>query len=228
MADRDLEKQLAARHAVRLVQSGMRVGLGSGSTAAYAIQHLGERIRSEGLKVVGVPTSVSSRKLAEAAGVPLAADIEGFEVDLAIDGADELTKAGDLIKGGGGALFHERIVASAAKRFVVIADSSKLVGELGRFPLPVEVCRFGWRNAQARLQSLRCNAVRREKDGDVFLTEEGNFIVDCSFPSMGSLHQLGRAIREIPGVVDHGLFLGTAHLLVIGRGNLVEEIPVGA
>jgi ribose 5-phosphate isomerase A len=222
-----LEKQLAARHAVRLVQDGMRVGLGSGSTAALAIEYLGERVRSEGLKIEGVPTSPASRALAVKFGVPLAEDNEGFELDLAIDGADELTRAGDLIKGGGGALFHERIVAAAAKQFVVIADSSKVVEELGTFPLPVEVSQFGWRNAMKRLDALGCKTIRREKCCQPFSTAEGNFIIDCAFASIKSTGELDRAIHAIPGVVDHGLFLGMAHLILIGRGDTVEEIRIG-
>jgi ribose 5-phosphate isomerase A len=220
-----LEKQLAARHAVRLVQDGMRIGLGSGSTAAFAIEYLGERVRNEGLKIVGVPTSPASRTLAEKFGVPLAEDNEGFELDLTIDGADEFTRAGDLIKGGGGALFHERIVAAAAKRFIVIADSSKVVEELGAFPLPVEVVRFGWRNVMKRLEALGCKATRREKQGQPFNTEEGNYIIDCAFAPLKSTSELDRSIHAIPGVVDHGLFLGMAHLILIGRGDAVEEIP---
>ncbi len=226
MTDREAEKRVAARHAVRFVQDGMRVGLGSGSTAAYAIRYLGERICKEGLRVVGVPTSAASRALANEVNVPIAGDLEGFELDVAIDGADEATRVGDLMKGGGGAMFHERIVASAARRFIVICDSSKLVENLGQFPLPVEVCSFGWRNVANRLRTLGCEPKLRAKDGQPFLTAEGNFIIDCQFTpaSLQGLRDLDQHIATIPGVVDHGLFLGMADVLVIARGEVVEEI----
>lgn len=226
VSDRESEKQLAARHAVRLVQDGMRVGLGSGTTAAYAIRFLGERIRDEGLRVVGIPTSAASRDLAESVGVPLATELDGFQLDIAIDGADQATRAGHLIKGGGGALLHERIVDAAASRFVVIGDSSKVVKALGGFPLPVEVFRFGWRNTVGPLTALGGTPTLRQRDGQPFVTEEGNLVIDCVFSStaLESAHRLSRDIRFIPGVADHGLFLDLAHTIIIARGDVVEEI----
>lgn len=228
VSDREVEKQLAAGHAVRLVQNGMRVGLGSGTTAAYAIQFLGERIRNEGLKVLGVPTSAASRALAEGVGVPVATELDGFRLDIAIDGADQATRGGSLIKGGGGALLHERIVDAAASRFVVVGDSSKLVNALGGFPLPVEVFTFGWRNTVSALAALGGTPTLRERDGKPFVTEEGNLVVDCDFSptALESAHHLSRDIRSIPGVADHGLFLGLANTIIIARGNEVEEIDL--
>jgi ribose 5-phosphate isomerase A len=228
MADREAEKELAARHAVQYVKDGMRVGLGSGTTSAYAIRLLGDRVRSEGLRITGIATSAASGSLAESAGITIATDLEGFELDLAIDGADQATRAGDLIKGGGGALLHERIVNAAASKFVVILDSSKLVDDLGTFPLPVEVCRFGWRNALNRLKSLGCMPVLRERSGQAFLTEEGNFIIDCKFEIKSTQFPLDleRRIRSIPGVADLGLFLGMADLIIIASGDDVEEITL--
>lgn len=227
MVDRESEKERAARRAVQYVKDGMRVGLGSGTTAAYAIRLLGERVRTEGLRIVGIATSAASQALAEAAKIPIAANLESFALDLAIDGADEATRTGDLIKGGGGALLHERIVDAAASKFIVIGDSSKLTDHLGAFPLPVEVYRFGWRNASDRLTALGCVPTLREQGGKPWITEEGNLILDCKFPPepMRSPHALDRSLRAIPGVADHGLFLGMAHLIIIARGETIEEIP---
>lgn len=227
--DQEIEKQTAARRAVEFVKDGMRVGLGSGTTTAYAIRFLGERILKEGLKVIGVPTSTPSRDLALLCGIPLADDNEEFALDITIDGADQATRSGELIKGGGGALLHERIVAGASRRFIVIVDSSKLVDCLGSVPLPVEVFKFGWRNILKRLRLYGCDAaIRLKSDGQFFVTDEGNYIVDCRFtteafpiPSF-----LSQGIRGIPGVADHGLFIGMADLILIARGDNVEEIVV--
>lgn len=225
MSNLDAEKRLAAQHAVRMVKDGMRVGLGSGSTAEHAIRFLGERIRTEKLRITSVPSSPESRALAEANGIPLIADASGFELDIAIDGADQVTRAGAIIKGGGGALLHERIVAAAARKFVIIADSSKLVDDLGGIALPVEVVQFGARNAVDGLKSLGCEPRLREKVGRPFVTEEGNFIVDCLFSGQTLADDsLDAQIRAVPGVVDHGLFSGMAHLLVIAREGKITEI----
>jgi ribose 5-phosphate isomerase A len=228
-ADREAEKQIAARRAVAYVKDGMHVGLGSGTTAAYAIQLLGKRILEEGLKVTGVATSAASRALALLSGIPLVENTEEFTLDLAIDGADQATRAGELLKGGGGALLHERIVAVAARSFIVIGDSTKLVQRLGTALLPIEVYTFGWRNVLARLRLLGCEATVRLKDGGpFFITEEGNYLIDCRFPPDSFPHPaaLNQNIRNIPGVADHGLFLGMADLILIARGNEVDEITV--
>jgi len=227
--NQDAEKQAVARRAVQFVQDGMRVGLGSGSTSAHAVRFLGERIRNEGLKIIGVPTSPACEEVARMAGVPLAADRDSFALDLAIDGADEATRDGALIKGGGGALLHERIVAAAAKRFVVICDSSKLVEQLGSAILPVEVFRFGWRNAAARIEAEGGQAaIRVQSDGSLFVSEEGNYILDCVFPpeTMQRTSWLNQFLRTVPGVADHGLFLGMADLMLVAHGERVEEIPL--
>ena len=227
MTNTDSEKQLAAKRAVQYVESGMRVGLGSGSTSAWAVRFLGERVQREGLQIVGVPTSSATRQIAIEVGIPLLEDLADFQLDLAIDGADQTTRRGEIIKGGGGALLQERIVAAAAKRFIVIADSSKLVDRLGGFPVPVEVFQLGWKNVQRKLRSLAVEpALRVNKLGQPFVTDEGNYILDCPFAGETLLgaEQLARQIREIPGVADHGIFLNMAQLLVIARGDKVEEI----
>lgn len=229
MNPREQEKESAARAAVARVQSGMLVGLGSGSTAAFAIRLLGERVRIESLMITGVPTSPATRALAVSCGIPLLADLDGFRLDIAIDGADEVTRTGAATKGGGGALFHERIVAAAAAEFILVCDSSKLVDQLGAFPLPVEVSPFGWRNAQNRLRDLGCDPVlRHDERGQPLRTEEHHLMLDCDFSPRGIAdpHELDRSVRAIPGVIDTGLFLGLARRIFVGRADRVEEIVV--
>lgn len=225
----DAEKLVAARHAVALVRDGMHVGLGSGSTSAWAVRVLGERIAREGLKIVGVPTSSATRDIALEVGVPLADDLSDFELDLAIDGADQTTRTGDIIKGGGGALLQERIVAAAAKQFIIIADSSKLVERIGSFPVPVEVFQLGWKNVARRLRKLGVEPkLRLQKSGQALVTDEGNYILDCPFSEAALLSatELAQTINNFPGVADHGIFVNMAHLLVIARGEQLEEIPL--
>lgn len=221
-----LEKQLVARHAARMVEPGMIVGLGSGSTAAMAVQFLGDRVRNEGLRFQGVATSPATLTLARQLNIQVVEAWDGGKLDLTIDGADQVTRRGELIKGGGGALLHERIVAAAANRFIVIIDSSKLVDRLGSFPLPVEVFAFGWRNVLTPLQQLGFQPSRREFNQRPVVTEEGNFIIDCEFPASRQFESslLNMQLREIPGIADHGLFLKLLHTLVIARQGEVEEI----
>lgn len=229
MTPQDKEKRLAAARAVAYIEDGMRVGLGSGSTSAAAVRLLGERIEREGLKIMGVPTSRATRQLAEEVGVPLADDLSGFELDVAIDGADEATREGWLIKGGGGALLQERIVAAAAQKFVVMMDASKLVDRLGRFPLPVEVFPLGYKNVERRLAAFGGEVhLRDNKKHGLFRTDQGNYILDCRFPPelYADPRILADEIRALPGVLDHGLFLEMADVLIIGRGEQVEEILV--
>jgi ribose 5-phosphate isomerase A len=219
------EKQLVAAAAVERVRDGMRVGLGSGSTSAAAVRLLGERIRRDGLRVEGVPTSTATRKVAIEAGVPLAEDLSGFTLDLAFDGADEATREGWLIKGGGGAMLQERIVAAAAREFVVMVDSSKIVARLGVFPLPVEVFRLGWRNVQRRLEAMDAEVRLRTNHNGPVVTDEGNHLLDCRFPD--ALYEdprpLAQALCTMPGVADHGLFLDVTSVLLIAAGGTVEE-----
>ena len=226
MTSRDHEKLVAARAAVREVEPGMVVGLGTGSTAAHVVALLGERVRA-GLDMRGVPTSGATRTLAERAGIPLVSLDEVESVDLAIDGADEIDAQLQLIKGGGGALLHEKIVAAAARRFVVVGDSAKLVARLGAFPLPVEVIAFGWRHVARRLESLGATVTRRTSGDAAFVTEEGSYILDCRFATFGDPVSLGPAIRALTGVVEHGLFVGMATKAIIGVGDDVRVIGSG-
>ncbi|HTN77287.1 MAG TPA: ribose-5-phosphate isomerase RpiA [Pirellulaceae bacterium] len=223
----DAEKRLAARHAAQLVKDGMLVGLGSGSTSACLVRELGRRVREEGLKIVGVPTSSATRSIALEEGLQLRDDLADFTLDIAFDGADQTTRQGEIIKGGGGALLHERLVAVAAKQFVIMADASKLVEQLGGFPVPVELFQLGWKNAARRLAALGVIPQQRiVSAGQPLITDEGNFILDCPFTAnqLADPETLADQIRAIPGVADHGLFLNVAHRLLIARGEQVEEI----
>jgi ribose 5-phosphate isomerase A len=220
----DQEKQLAARAAVDLVESGSVVGLGSGSTATYAIRFLGEKVRA-GLKIIGVPTSQKTKQLAEQLGIPLAT-LEGQpEIDIDIDGADEIDPQLNLIKGGGGALLREKVVASASRRFIVVAESTKQVEHLGKFPLPVEVIPFAesliTKNIQAlgAQVTLRCYAY-----GNPYTTDEGHHILDCSFGKIADPAALAQTLRAMPGLVEHGLFIGMAEIAFIGKGGGVIQL----
>lgn len=215
-------KRLAGIEAAGLAESGFVVGLGTGSTAAFAIAELGRRIREEGLSIVGVPTSFSAAMLAREAGVPLATldDVSG--IDLAIDGADEIDPQRNLIKGGGAAHTREKVIAATAKRFIVVADESKLVARLGeKMPVPVEVIPMAVTPVMRRLRALGAVPEIRmgiRKDGPV-ITDQGNIVIDARFESIDDAAGLERAINEIPGVLDNGLFVGMAELVIIGAAE---------
>jgi ribose 5-phosphate isomerase A len=218
--DASVEKQRAAERAVALVEDGMRLGLGTGSTAERFVRLLGERV-ARGLSVHGVPTSRATAALATSLGIPLI-ELDG-ELDLCVDGADEIDPQLRLIKGAGGALLHEKIVAAAARRVVIIADSQKRVAVLGRARLPVEVVRFGWPATGRRVAALGgAPELRRGADGQPFVTDEGNFILDCRFGEMARPEELAARIDAIPGVVEHGLFLGLAHLALLGADGEIS------
>lgn len=219
MTEISREKRLAAERSLEYVRDGMCLGLGSGSTAAIMLGLLGQRVR-DGLRVRGVPTSETSRQLAERAGIPLVTFDEVSRLDLTIDGADEVDPQLNLIKGGGGALLREKIVASFTRRVVIIVDSQKQVPQLGAFPLPVEVVRFAWRPLAQRLGDLGATPVLRAgRDGRPYVTDEGNFLLDCAFGRIEDPAALAARLDAMPGVVDHGLFVGLANTLVVGRGD---------
>lgn len=221
---RDAEKQAAARAAVQLVESGSVVGLGSGSTATFAIQFLAERVRS-GLKIVGIPTSQNTKQLAEQLGIPLTTLEENPNIDVDIDGADEIDPQLNLIKGGGGALLREKVIASASKRFIVVAESVKLVPHLGKFPLPVEVIPFAEPLIQRRLEALGAQvALRKYAYGNPYVTDEGHHILDCSFGEISDPPALNAKLHEIPGVVEHGLFIGLAETAFVGKDGGVVQV----
>lgn len=216
-------KKVAGERAAELVDDGMIVGLGTGSTAFYAIQRLGERVRG-GLPIRGVPTSEQSRIQAEREGIPLVDFAEVTCIDLTIDGADEIDPALNLIKGGGGALFREKLVATASTREIIVADESKLKERLGAFPLPVEVVPFGWQFVRLKLEALGCRATLRARENRTFVTDNGNHVLDCAFGAIDDPADLERRIGAICGVVESGLFVGLAHRIVIGKADgSIEE-----
>ena len=211
----DTEKMAAARKSLEYVKDGMIVGLGSGTTATFAIKFLGEQVR-DGLKIRGLPTSRASGELARSLNIPLTSFDEVAYTDVTIDGADEVDPALALIKGGGGALLHEKIVASASRFLVIVADEHKMVQRLGRFPLPVEVIPFAATPVKHRLLDLGAKPVLRLRpDKSPYITDEGNFIFDCHYEQIMDTATVAHAIKGITGVVEHGLFLGLASVVVV-------------
>ena len=222
--DRDAEKRNAAERALAYVEDGMVLGLGTGSTAAHVVRALGRRVR-EGLRMRGVPTSRATHALAVECGVPLVSLVEVTRLDLTIDGADEVDPELRLIKGGGGALLREKIVASVSDRVVIVVDSGKLVPRLGAFPLPVEVTPFAWRVVAERLAETGCTPrLRRNAHGEPFVTDEANYLLDGAYGRIDDPARLARRIRDIVGVVEHGLFLGLAHAVIVGRAGGADVI----
>jgi len=218
----DAEKLAAAKATLRWVRSGMRLGLGSGSTAHHFIEVLGERVLRGELNVEGIATSQESEELARQSGIPLITPRRGLVLDLDVDGADEIAPDLSLIKGGGGALFREKVVAHASRYFLVLADSSKLVQRLGAFPLPVEVAPFPLPWVMDEISKMGGNPVLRtrpESTGQPFLTDQRNYILDCRFGAIESPSDLAGQLEKLPGVVEHGLFLGFANAAVVARGS---------
>jgi len=232
MATDDL-KRLAAAHALEFVRDGMKLGLGTGSTARHFVELLGERVRS-GLDVVGVPASESTRADAERCGVVLRTLDDIDRLDLTVDGADEIDPQLNLIKGGGGALLREKIVAAASDRMIVIADESKWVATLGRFPLPIEVVPFGLAATRRAISEVIAEhgltgrqEIRAGKDGHAFVTDGGHWIVDAHLGMIPEAPALAASLAALPGVVEHGLFIGLARtaLLAGPTGIRVIERP---
>jgi len=218
------EKELVGRASARFVNEGNIVGLGTGSTAVYAVQAVADRVKA-GLKILCIPTSVRTKDQAISLGIPLTTLDEHQEIDLTIDGADEIDPNLCLIKGGGGALLREKIIASASRKMVVIADSTKLVPVLGKFPLPVEVVGFAQAVVAKKIEAMGAEvSLRRDAAGKTYITDEGHHILDCKFGQIPDPPSLARKLSDIPGVMEHGLFIGLASLVLIGKGNVVEEI----
>jgi len=219
--DIEAQKRQAAALAIDWVRPGMRLGLGTGSTAKHFVELLAERVRG-GLNVVGVPTSETTRADAQRLGVPLTTLDETPELDMTVDGADEIGPDLTLIKGGGGALLREKIVAAASARMVVIADESKWVKTLGRFPLPVEVMPFGWTATQRAVEAAAAASgcpgpakLRQGKDGHAFVTDGGHWILDASLQRIADAKMLADRLSAIPGVVEHGLFIGLSQAVIL-------------
>ena len=224
---RDAQRKAAAQAAAGLVESGMVVGLGTGSTAAHFIDALIGRVRDEGLKITAIPTSHRSDQQARRGGIPMTTFATVKQVDLTIDGADQIQRGTlHLVKGLGGALLREKIVASASKRLVIIADSAKLVDKLGgKIPVPVEVVKFGWETTSARIASLGVPSRRWPQGGEEpFQTDGGNYILDCAFDRVDDPAGLERALANTVGVVESGLFIGMADMALVGTANGVETL----
>lgn len=223
-------KRHAALKAIELVEPGMALGLGTGSTAKHFVDLLGQKVKA-GLDVVCVPTSEATRLQAESLGIRLTTLDETPELDLTVDGTDELDEDLQLIKGGGGALLREKIVAMSSERMVVIADGSKLVRRLGAYPLPIEVVRFGWRSTEDWIRSCLDEAectgtvsLRYAAGGAPFLTDNGNYILDCALGRIDDADMLHDLLKSVAGVVETGLFVGIADMAIIGTENGVVTL----
>lgn len=225
-AGRDRLKEIAAHRAAEYVKDGMVVGLGTGSTAALAVEAIARKVR-EGCRILGIPTSAETENLAKGLGIPLTT-LEGHpEVDVTVDGADEVDPTGNLIKGLGGALLREKIVASATKQEIIAVDESKLVERLGmKAPIPVEVVPFGWTRCRKELQALGGRVELRLKGPAPFVTDNGHYILDTWFGPLQDPYGLAKAIKAIVGVVEHGLFLDMAHVVIVGREAEVSVYAV--
>lgn len=226
----DSQKRAAAARAVEFVRPGMRLGLGTGSTAKHFVELVGERVRA-GLDIVAVPTSEATHADALRCGIPLTTLDETPALDLTVDGADEIGPGLALIKGGGGALLREKIVAGASARMIVIADDSKWVDALGRFPLPIEIAPFGYgatedaiHKAIAAIQQPGPLPLRRTKDGHAFVTDGGHWIIDAALGRIDDPRAMAQALAAVPGVMEHGLFVDLAQMAIIGGPDGVRVV----
>jgi ribose 5-phosphate isomerase A len=228
--DSDNWKRLAAARALEFVKPGMKLGLGTGSTARHFVELLGEKVAG-GMKVVGVPTSEATRAQAEACKIPLTTLDAVDRLDLTVDGADELDGALNLIKGGGGALLREKIVAAASDRMIVIADDTKWVDVLGRYPLPIEVIPFGLAATQRAMAAAFAQSgvsgqmgLRKGQDGHVFVTDGGHWIIDAHLGRIADAPRLAGLLSPIPGVVEHGLFIGLASTAILAGAQGIRVV----
>jgi len=227
----DTAKFVAAKRALDYVESGMRLGLGTGSTAAWMVRILGEMVREEGLRIIAVPTSERTSQLARDVGIKVSTLDDVKWLDLTIDGADEFDASLNLIKGGGGALLQEKIVATSSDQMVVITDVSKEVDKLGAFPLPVEIVCFGWETTKALIEEALMNVDVMGRTGTLrmngerpFVTDEGHYILDFHLKRIAKPRQLSLILNQIPGVVENGLFIDVCDSVVIGYGNGNVEV----
>ena len=214
-------KRKAGERAVEYIKDGMVVGLGTGSTVKYTILKLGELVK-DGLDIIGIPTSIATEKLAKEMGIKLGSINDYQVIDLTIDGADEVDRNLNLIKGGGGALLREKMIAHASRYEIIVVDESKVKSVLGDFPLPIEIVKFGYKRTMNVLSTLGCEPLLRVKDGETYITDNGNYIVDCKFERIDEPAKLERRIDEIPGVVEVGLFVGLANKVIVGKKDKIE------
>lgn len=231
MGGQDDAKRVAGERAItEYLADGLRVGLGSGTTSRWFVRTLAKPV-SDGLTITGVVTSQTTAEVAAESKVPLADLNDVLELDIAIDGADEIDAAGNMIKGGGGALLWEKIVATAAKKMVALVDDTKVVDKLGKFPLPIEVVPFGWRSTELHLRALLKEfgyddpkIELRTRDGDVMRTDGGHYILDAHLNEIDDAPRLAERLNRVPGVVEHGLFIGIAAAIVIGYPDGSSEV----
>ena len=229
----DIAKRAAAQEAVNMVEDGMRLGLGTGSTAAWFVDLLAARIKAEKLKIVGVPTSARTAKQAAKLGIKLTTLDEAGWLDMTVDGADEFVKELNLVKGGGGALLQEKIVATASDRVVILTDPTKQVEHLGAFPLPVEVVPFGWQTTKAIIEEMlegmdvdgRLAQLRMNKD-EPYLTDCGHFIIDLHLKRIGDPEEMADSLNRIAGVVENGLFIDIADEVIVGHEDGTADVIV--
>ena len=218
-------KRIAAEKAVTYVKSGMTIGLGTGSTARYAIESLGLMVK-DGLDIKAIATSLQSESLAEDLGIRLTNFSEVEKLDITIDGADEVDENLQLIKGGGGALLREKIVAASTRCYIIIADEKKLVRQLGNLPLPVEIIPFGYQSTLPKIKMLGGDVSLRKDAHEIFVTDNGNYIADCSFGIIANPPALQKKIKAVTGVVETGLFLNMANLIIIGCADGTLKIRI--
>ncbi|WP_343043353.1 ribose-5-phosphate isomerase RpiA [Texcoconibacillus texcoconensis] len=216
MSDVDLKKKAVGEKAVEYIQDGMTIGLGSGSTVYWMMKKLGALV-STGLNVRGVPSSLRTEKWAKEFGIPLVYFSEVSRLDVSIDGADEVDRNFNLVKGGGGSLLREKLVNDAADKRIIVVDDSKRVQQLGAFPVPVEVVQFGWENTAKKLVSIGCEPALRFVDGERFVSNNGNYILDCQFSNISDPFTLHEQIKRTLGVVETGLFLNMTETIIVGE-----------
>ncbi|MBD1378918.1 ribose-5-phosphate isomerase RpiA [Metabacillus arenae] len=221
MEPKNNDKQIAGEEAVKFIKDGMTIGLGSGSTVNWMLKKLGERVK-EGLNIKGIPSSLKTERLANELGIPLTDFSEVAQLDLAIDGADEVDSRLNLLKGGGGSLVREKIVDMAAKELIIIVDRSKVVPQLGAFPLPVEVLPFGWELTARNIAKLGCEPIIRKKEDQVFVSDNGNYILDCKFSAIKQPEILHEDLKRIVGVVETGLFIGMGVKVIVAKNGEIE------
>jgi ribose 5-phosphate isomerase A len=223
----DLQKKSVGEKAVEYIQDGMTIGLGSGSTVYWMLKKLGELVK-DGFNVRGVPSSLKTEGLAKEFGIPLVYFSDVSHLDLAIDGADEVDPNFNLIKGGGGSLLREKIVDDAAKQLIIVADETKLVPTLGNFPLPVEVVPFGWEITAQEIAKLQCTPKIRMENGERYVTNNGNYILDCQFSYIQNPNELHKQLKLTIGVVETGLFINMADKIIVGeeKGIRVLDSPL--
>jgi len=217
----ELSKKIAGEKAVDYIEQDMLIGLGTGSTVFWTMQRLAERVK-EGLRIQAVPTSTETEELARKLGIPLLTLEDMKELDLVVDGADEISVELDLIKGGGGALLREKLVALASRKRIIVADSGKLSKQLGSFPLPIEIVRFGWVQILSRVLQLGCQATLRKAKDSPFITDNGNYILDCKFDEITDPLRLHEQLKLLPGVIETGLFVKLADVVVVGYPDRFE------